>query len=295
MAGPSTARAQIYAALDASSDVIEEYTITGSPVAVSPPLDSSVTSPQGIAYSGGELYVAEDSGSDSIGRFSATASNSGTNTFVSLTSAATSIAVSGGDLYVGTASGKVYEYTLGGALVGTGPLVTVASGDVNLAISGNTLFVGDNGGSGSIGAYNATTGAALGAFSAAAPGDGNVRGLAVIGSTLYLADPTSGKVFEYATTGTGQTAATSFTSSGAMSLSAFNGNLYVGNLTSSASALESLNEYSATGTSEGAVITGLPGETYGSFVAVPEPATGAAILGLSALGIAGWRRRFARA
>jgi hypothetical protein len=301
LTAPNLAKAQIFLSVDASTDLLAEYSLGGSPIyPVSSPLDAGLSAPQEIAYSGGQLFVTEDSGGNTVGKFSATAANSGTNTFITSPfgsgNTPISIVSSGSDLYVGTTGGNVYEFTTAGANVlgGTSALVSgLGSGNISLAITGNALYVADNAGSGLLKEYNATTGAAVGTFSAAVPGNNNIRGLAIIGSTLYATDPTAGTgmVYEYATTGTGQTASTGFSAAAVMAIAAYNNNLYLANLTASPSVLQSVTEYSATGISEGTVISNLPGDTYTHLSVIPEPSTYAAALGAAALAVAAIRRR----
>jgi hypothetical protein len=126
------------------------------------------------------------------------------------------------------------SYTLGGATIDA-DLVTVPGNEhvlQGLAISGNTLFTSDSG-AGTITAYNAFTGAAMGGFTTIT-GLSSPLALAVSGSSIYVLSfselDSFGMVSQYTTSGTLVNASLISGIEAPGGLTVANGNIYVSNL-----------------------------------------------------------------
>ena len=192
-----------------SGDTIAEYNaITGAPVAV--PLVSGLSTPIGIALSGGDLFVANH-GNNTIGEFNATTGATVNAALVSGLDSPVGIAVSAGDLFVanygatglGTTVGE-YNATTGAPV--NASLVSGLSTPIGIAVSGANLFVVNNAGGGAafgtIGEYT-TSGATVNASLVSgltAPYD-----VAVSGGNLFLTTEALGTghriIAEYSTSG----------------------------------------------------------------------------------------------
>ena len=111
-----------------------------------------------------------------------------------------SLAVSGGNLFVlNSFTGTVGKYTTSGAVVN--PALVSVNLPNSIAVSAGNLFVsGGTFGSGTIGVYNATTGAPVNPTLVSGLND--AFGIAVSGGNLFVADTVNGTIGEYnATTG----------------------------------------------------------------------------------------------
>jgi MYXO-CTERM domain-containing protein len=190
---------------DIGTEAIGAYTTAGTTVNAA--LVSGVV-PQGIAVSGSNLFVADANGS--IGYVGEYTTAGGTVNSMLIPSMVlpglggdlSGIAVSGTNLFVvhfGTldvpGSGSIGEYTIDGATVNA-TLVTGLNRPRGVAMSGGNLFVANGGtstngvydpGSGSIGEYDAATGATINA--ALITGLNTPLGIAVVPepSSLVLA------------------------------------------------------------------------------------------------------------
>jgi hypothetical protein len=156
-----------------------------------------------------QLYVGQHGG-DIVGEYDATtgaAINANLITNAEGLSFPAELALSGNDLFVanlGVSSGggtTVGEYNL---TTGTfnGNFITGLDDHFGLALSGNDLFVsnGGPGRPGTVGKYNAATGAAMNA--SFITGLNNPEGLALSGNTLFVVNEGANAVGEYdATTG----------------------------------------------------------------------------------------------
>lgn len=160
---PMNARGDIYVA-NFGANTIGEYTNTGAKVNAS--LVSGLNSPNGLALSGPDLFVA-NSGSGTaadrtIGKYTASGTTENA-TLISGLSFPIEMAISGTNLFVvNTNSNSIGEYATSGQTVNAN-LITGLNHPIGLAIdpTGSTLFV-SNLNSGTIGEYT-TSGAAVNA------------------------------------------------------------------------------------------------------------------------------------
>jgi uncharacterized repeat protein (TIGR01451 family) len=157
-----------------------------------------------IAVSGGDLFVTNNQ-VGTIGEYNAT---TGATINASLVSGLTNpgaIAVSGGDLFVTSNSGTIGEYDATTGATINASLVSGLSGVSGIAVSGGDLFVASSfpgvddysNASGTIGQYNATTGATINASlitGLSYPGE-----IEVSGGNLYVGSNDS--IGEYTLTG----------------------------------------------------------------------------------------------
>lgn len=132
-------------------------------------------------------------------------------------------------LFVGSNSGNaVSSFSIATGAASSGYTNPAVNGPQDLALSGSTLFVA-NYAAGTVGAYNALTGATI---NASLVQQGNAFGLAASGNNLYVATQ-NGAVAEYnATTGARNTAFTPFTPNSVRGLTLSGNTLYVVNVNS---------------------------------------------------------------
>ena len=158
--------------------------------------------PVGVAVSGNDLFVLSSGDLLGGGQFGAYNATTGATINASLPvdlSTALGIAASGGNLLVANTFGdKIGEYTTSGATVNAS-LVTGLKNPTVMAVSGNDLFVANAGTtgngteftprSGSIGEYNATTGAVIQktlVTGLTSNGNNYPVGIAVSGGNLFV-------------------------------------------------------------------------------------------------------------
>ena len=186
-----SAHGQIYV-LNSGSGTVGEYTLSGQTINAS--FITGLSSPNGLAVSGGYLYVAQENGT--IRKYT----TSGTLVNASLISGLygpAGIAISGNDLFVANSGGEsstIGEYTTSGATVNAA-LVSGLGNPTGLATDGNYLYVACWH-TGNVGIYT-TSGTAISSFGApgAYPG-----GIVLDGKgDLYVS--TLGGVGEYTTAG----------------------------------------------------------------------------------------------
>ncbi len=175
---------------------IGEYTTSGA--AVNASLITGLSEPVGIAVSGGNVFVGNQS-SGTVGEYTTSGAVVNASLITGLTDP-DGIMVSGGDIFVGNGD-AISEYTTSGALV-NGSFITELDGPVSFAVSGEDLFIAllGNGTNGTIGEYDATTGAAINA--SLVTGIANLASLAVYGGDLYTTSLIgTGTIGEYTTSG----------------------------------------------------------------------------------------------
>ena len=174
--------------------VVGKYTTAGATQNAS--FITGVNGVSGITVSGTHLYVSSQ-GDQTVKDYS----TSGTllnGSLISTVNGPRQTAVSGSFIYVANnGNNTIGKYTTAGGTVNAS-LISGLSSVTGVAVSsdGSELFVATQG-DGDIGAYNATTGAAINAslITGLTP-----EYLAVLGSNLYVAD-FGGKVAEYTTSG----------------------------------------------------------------------------------------------
>jgi hypothetical protein len=122
----------------AHGNTIGEYTTSGSPV--SPSFITGLSTPDGIAFSGGDIFVS-NYGNNTIGEYT----TSGTALDPALISGLhgpENIDVSGSDLFVANyQSGTIGEYTTSGTTVNPALFSTGPDNPYGLALSGSDLYV----------------------------------------------------------------------------------------------------------------------------------------------------------
>jgi len=231
-----------------SNGTIGEYTTSGATVNAA--LISGLAGPEGIAVSGGHLFVA-NAANGTIGEYT----TSGATVNPALISGLTGpigIALSGGHLFVVNGSG-VGEYTTSGALVNP----TLVSGlflPIGIAISGTNLFVTDtNGTVGTVGKYT-TSGATVNAALISSTTQKLPEGIAVSGGNLFVGDTFTNTISEYdATTGAPVNSPLISSLSGPNFLTLSGGNLFVTNFGNG-----TIGEYTTSGaTVNASLVSGL--------------------------------------
>ncbi len=225
---------------DDFQNTIGDYSVSGA--GITPSLIPGLTTPYGLAVSGGNLFVASGSlGNGRIGEYDATSGAAiNANLISGLSQSSTAIAVSGGDIFVldqaSTGAGVIKEFdAVTGASVNDSLVSGLTSRPLTIAVSGGNLYVMNEGtfnangyvaGSGTIGEYNATTGATVNAAllsGLALPG-----GFAVSGGTLFVTSTLNNTIGEY-NAATGATVNSAFVSGlvGPGAVTAAGGNLFV--------------------------------------------------------------------
>ena len=197
---PRSAHAQLYVS-EFNFGTVGEYDTTGA-VNTNFSIIMGLSDPNAPTVSGDNLFVA-NAGSNTVGKYDANTGAVINATLIPVTAGLSNpaaLAVSGNDLFVANHSGTIGKYNVStGAVNTTFSTITGLSNPYALALSGNDLFVVNNV-SGTVGEYDATTGAPIHAnfIQGNAP-----TGLAVLGNNLFLANTFGGStVSEYdATTG----------------------------------------------------------------------------------------------
>ena len=188
----ASAPGQIYVA-NSANGTIGEYTLSGQTINVS--FITGLSSPTGMAVSGGYLYVAQENGNIRKYTTSGTLVNAALVTGLYLP---WGIAISGNDLFVANGGGEsstIGEYTTSGAAVNAS-LVSGLGNPTGLATDGNYLYV-TCWHTGNVGIYT-TSGTAINTFGA--PGD--YPGGVVLDGNGHLFVSTLNQVGEYTTAGT---------------------------------------------------------------------------------------------
>jgi len=179
-----------------SQGTIGEYdAVTGA--AINAALISGLDQVKGVAVSGSNLFVAygANNGTGKIGEFTTTGATVNASLVTGL-EYPVFIAVSGSNLYVADYGfGRISEYTTAGATVNASLVSGFVSGPWGIAVSGGNLFATDESNGGSVGEFNATTGAAINRQFVTGLGDTN--GIAVFGGNLFVANGLGGTIGEY--------------------------------------------------------------------------------------------------
>ena len=196
-----TANAQIFVA-NKGLGTISKFNRDGSLVTAN--LVTGLSSPYGIAVSGGFLYVANE-GSGTIGKYT-TAGVTVNASLISGLNGPRGIAVSGTDLYVANAggAGTVEKFTTSGAPQAFTPIVGGFAGSIPtaVAVSGTDLYVSFTGNSPRIGKYT-TAGGVVAAPLITFPVGTQPLGIAIDGTDLYVVRcDIPGTVDKYTTLGT---------------------------------------------------------------------------------------------
>jgi hypothetical protein len=186
-----TAQAQIYVA-NYASGTIGEYSLAG--LAINTSFITGLSSPTGIAISGGYLYVVQENGT--IRKYTTSGSLVNASLITGLYGPA-GIAISGNNLFVANGGGEsspIGEYTTDGAVINPS-LVTGLGNPQGLATDGNNLYVACWH-TGTVGIYT-TSGTPITSFGAPGAYPGGV----VLDGNGHLFVSTIGGVGEYTTTG----------------------------------------------------------------------------------------------
>lgn len=275
---------QIYVSIPGSGEgngTINNYTTGGSFTT----LASGLNIPEGLAFSGTDLYVALNRNNGSYATIVKYDSSGNSSVFSSSTGSASTFGLgfdSQGNLY-SAGNTSIMKYTPGGG--GTAvTFATPADQPYGLAIDSNSNVYAALRNNNSIVSYNSS--GALNWTTTLAAGS-SPFGLAVNGSTLYVSNSAANTIDMYSTVNgasLGNFANASDGLSGPYGLAFSGGTLYVAN-----NGGNSINMFTAAhvGTSFG--VSGNP--AFIAVSAVPEPSTYAAIAGAAMLGVAVWRRR----
>ena len=182
---------QIYV-VNAGSGTIGEYSLSGQ--AINSGFITGLSSPTGLAVSGGYLYVAQENGTIRKYTTSGALVNASLITGLYLP---WGIAISGNDLFVANAGGEsstISEYTTSGVMINAS-LVTGLDNPTGLATDGNYLYV-TCWSSGNVGVYT-TSGAGITTFGAPGAYPGGI----VLDGSGHVYVSTIGGVGEYTTAG----------------------------------------------------------------------------------------------
>jgi DNA-binding beta-propeller fold protein YncE len=274
----------VYSGSQPNEGFISSYNLDGTPANAS--LISGLNFPVAVAQSDGNLYEVNNS-SITIGKYT-TAGAPISSTLFTPSNYPGSIAVSedGTRVFVATTdfnsqNGRIEEYTSAGGTISTG-LVTGLGRLTTLVEGGGELFFANNG---PVSVF--TTGGTM-LSTDLIPG---VNGLAVAvsGNRLFVSDSSNNTIGEYTTSGAVvNTFLVTGLSDGTTDLAVAGDKLYFLNRSHGTLGVYDLD----TTALNRSLVTGLGSGLYGFAVAIPEPSTGAAILGLLALaGVMLHRRR----
>ena len=155
-------------------------------------INTALSTPQGIAISGTNLFVA-NYGAETIGEYSTSGATNNASLIKGL-SGSEGIAISGTNLFVANAGGNIGEYTTSGT-TNNAKLITGLINADGIAISGTNLFVAELGRN-RIGEYT-LSGAIVNTNLIAVP---EPNGLAISGNFLFVAGG-GGRIGEYTIAG----------------------------------------------------------------------------------------------
>jgi hypothetical protein len=195
LGNPFASRAQNLYVSDLGNDTVGEYDPSTGDSIAGFTIISGLNDPEALAVSGTNLFVL-DASTGIVSQYNATTGATINGSLITGLNQSGGLAISGGDLYVGT-DGNVAEYDLEtGFRVTSFALSTgVAESVENLAVSGGDLYAVNSANPPSIGGYDATSGAAIAGFTPAtfiSP-----VGLAISGTDLFVSDSSTGTVGEY--------------------------------------------------------------------------------------------------
>jgi hypothetical protein len=257
-------------------NTIGEYTTDGG--TVNPALISGLSGPAGLAASDGYIYVTNMS-NGTVGKYTTTGQTVNAALISGLTQPA-GVVVSGDVLYVlsGT-SAVVGMYSTAGDTLNAALIKPQGSAE-GIAIQGNNLFVDNNDG---ITEYT-TSGAMVARL---ATGFEQPVGIAVLGSTIYVAGIVDDTVRAYTTSGNIVNRSLIAPFGIPIGVTAYDGNIYITDLILSAG-FSRIEEYTPSGQGIAVPLVNLPDGSYGIAI-VPEPSS-AVLLGFGALAFIGWAR-----
>jgi autotransporter-associated beta strand protein len=281
--------------VNSATGTVGEYTTDGATINAS--LITGLTNPNDIAVSGTDLYIAGGNGTN--GGYVDKFTTSGTPQNVPLISGLGSvqgIAVSGTDLYAVEATtpgnGIIGKFTTSGGTQNANFVTGLNNSPGYLTVSGGNLYLSNYGigGAGTIGKYDAATGAVV-PPSPLITGLSYARGVQVSGTNLFVLNyspsGTAGYLGEYTTAGGTVNSSLITGLDGPAGLALFGGNLFYADHTGG-----KIGEYTTTGgTVNPALVTGLGLGQISGIAVVPEPGS-LALAGVACglLLIAGWRR-----
>lgn len=278
---------------------VGEWSTTGTLVNNS--LITGLSTPLGIAASGGAVFVANN-GNNTVGKYTSSGQVVDAS-FISGLNYPTQLLAAGDYLYVmnsdmNSSNNKIGKYdTATGVAVNSSFITLTNSIPIAMALSGTTLYVlaesgrpGTHGANSFVVSYSATDGTFVADIiptltSFPTP----PQGLAISGSSLYLSYIINGGyVSEYTTAGSLLQEKLIDNLDGPKQLAVSGSSLYV--LQGSG---QRLGEYSLSGsTINASLLTGLSTVSQGFVVVVPEPsADGLALIGLAGGGYSLWWRR----
>jgi hypothetical protein len=252
---PGTTRAQIFVTNE-NTGTIGEYTTSGVPV--NPALITGLSFAEGIAVSGGNLFVVHfaNDGNGTIGEY--TTSGAPVNpALITGLSGGRGIAVSGGNLFVTSddfmsESSRIGKYTTSGATVDPVLITGLTPAVPAVAVSGDNLFVVDAI-NGFIAEY--TTSGAL-VNPALISGLNGPSGIAVSGGDLFVVNRDAGTIGEYTTSGATVNAALVSGLNHPNGIAVSGGNLFVTN--NNIGNIGTIGEYTTSGaTVNAALVSGL--------------------------------------
>lgn len=184
---PCTCRADIYIT-DIDDLSISKYTDSGN--IINSPLVAGLDRPRGIAVTGGEIYVTNNSFYNTIGKY--TTSGATINpTLISSLYNPLSVAISGSTLYAWSDFSTIGAYDAATGAVINPALITGLSGATGIAVDGPFIYVG------SLNRVGKYTLAGAPVNPALVTGLNNSYGVAADGGFLYVTDTDVGRVGKY--------------------------------------------------------------------------------------------------
>ena len=279
---------------------VVEYSATGATVSAPLISGSGLDEPWGIAVSGSDLFVANNS---TIGEYTIGGATVNAALVSGLANNPIDVAVSGNHLFeTNYYSNTIGEYnaTTGAAI--NASLVSGLNAPYGLAVSGNDLFVVNSSPNASgeyqIGEYtiagatvNGQTIPPGGAINTSLISEPNgPSGIAVSGQDIFVVNYNTGTVGEYTTAGATVNASLITGLSYPNGIAVIGSDLFVAN-----SGADTIGEYTTAGaTVNASLVAGLSsGPMFIAAVKVPEPAS-LSLLAAGALGLATLRRRARR-
>lgn len=178
-----------------SDNTVGEYTTSGT--TINPALVSGLSSPQGVAVSGGHLFIT-NAGSNTIGEYDARTGAVINPALISGLHQPSGIAIIGNTLFVANSgNGTIGKYTTSGATIDSTLISHVFP--LGIAVSGNDLFVTNAGqmfGAPTVGKFTLSGETVdrtfIGGFTLA-------EAIAASGGYLYISDPEDNSIRKYTT------------------------------------------------------------------------------------------------